>query len=252
MDLDMELAAGFDATLVDPQVEAIGLRHQIATRLTSWVAIAEEPSVDPREPMKRVRIPHALPYGLSVEGLGLRSATAGATSMMFCGPMLSRARSSGPPAGAAPKRFSAYVTGPSRAPEAPRAPRDGDGDQGDVHSLPNEAKSRSPLAGGAATGEPLGAARRLGTRLVAHRKDQFVLEVAIRGGDLHWTPAAHALVLWSDGVVTRETLEPALSTREGLVKDGDSLRLVLRASRDAVMPRKIELASGPLSLLLDL
>jgi Ca-activated chloride channel family protein len=251
-DLDVELAAGGDAGLVDPQVEAIGLRYQIATRLTSWVAIAEEPSVDPREPTKRVRIPHALPYGLSVEGLGLRSATVGTTATLFSAPMLSRTRSSGPPAGAAPKVSYSYARGLARAPEAPRAPRDGvdDGDGG--HLLPNETRSRSPLAGGAATGQALGAARRLGTRLVAHRKDQVVLEVAIRGGDLHWTPAAHALVLWSDGVVTRETLEPALSTREGLVKDGDSLRLVLRGGRDGVMPRMIELASGPLSLLLDL
>ena len=69
-DLEMLAAAGegdFDA-----QIETLGLDFQITTRLTSWVAVTEEATVDPLQPLRRVRIPQALPAGLSVIGLGLR------------------------------------------------------------------------------------------------------------------------------------------------------------------------------------
>ena len=64
----------------DVQIRRIGLDFQIATRLTSWVAIAEEPAVDPRASVRRKRIPHALPHGLSIEGLGLRPRLGGSLS----------------------------------------------------------------------------------------------------------------------------------------------------------------------------
>ncbi len=80
-DLEVQRAAGAE---VDRDVERIGLDFQIATRLTSWVAVSEEPAVNPAQPVRRERIPHALPSGLSIEGLGLRSgssALARATSV---------------------------------------------------------------------------------------------------------------------------------------------------------------------------
>src|SRR5262249_44495085 len=43
-----------------------------ATRATAWVAVSEERTVDPTSPIRRDRIPQALPYGMSVEALGLR------------------------------------------------------------------------------------------------------------------------------------------------------------------------------------
>jgi Ca-activated chloride channel family protein len=71
-DLEMSRAAG--ASVSDQDIEKIGLSFQIATRLTSWLAVSEEPTVDPRQPIRRVRIPHDVPQGMSVEGLGLRRA----------------------------------------------------------------------------------------------------------------------------------------------------------------------------------
>lgn len=44
--------------------------------LTSWVAIAEEPSVDPRAPLRRERVAQSLPHGMSVARLGLRGVEA--------------------------------------------------------------------------------------------------------------------------------------------------------------------------------
>ncbi len=70
-DLEVRRVAEEDAAL-DGAIERLGLAFQIATRLTSWVAVSEEPGVDPRAPWRRERIPQALPHGMSAEGLGLR------------------------------------------------------------------------------------------------------------------------------------------------------------------------------------
>ncbi len=70
-DLEMRRAAG-ESEALDRTIEEIGLDFQIATRLTAWIAVSEEATVDPRQPLRRERIPQSLPRGLSIEGLGLR------------------------------------------------------------------------------------------------------------------------------------------------------------------------------------
>jgi Ca-activated chloride channel family protein len=66
--LELDAAAGEN---VDARIEHVGLQYRIATRLTSWVAVSEDLTVDPTSPVRRERIAQQLPYGLSVEGLGL-------------------------------------------------------------------------------------------------------------------------------------------------------------------------------------
>ena len=53
------------------RIERCALRHRIASSRTSLVAIAEEPSVDPRAPRRRERLAVELPAGVSAEGVGL-------------------------------------------------------------------------------------------------------------------------------------------------------------------------------------
>jgi hypothetical protein len=53
------------------------LRHRITTRLTSLVAISEEPTVDPSEPRRRKRLEAELPAGVSAEGVGLARDVSG-------------------------------------------------------------------------------------------------------------------------------------------------------------------------------
>jgi Ca-activated chloride channel family protein len=60
-----------EASATLDRIEALGLRHRIASRRTSLIAIAEEPSVDPRAPRRRERLPVELPAGVSAEGVGL-------------------------------------------------------------------------------------------------------------------------------------------------------------------------------------
>lgn len=72
-DLEIRRASGESTAPIDAEVEALGVSFQIATRLTSWVAVSEEATVDPTAPSRREQVPHELPYGMSVAMLGLRS-----------------------------------------------------------------------------------------------------------------------------------------------------------------------------------
>lgn len=74
---DHELArtAGGDREALDAAITKLGLDYQIATRLTSWIAISETVDVDPGDPTRREDVPQEVPYGMSVEGMGLRSAS---------------------------------------------------------------------------------------------------------------------------------------------------------------------------------
>jgi hypothetical protein len=217
-DLETRLAAGGDAPSIDAQIEALGLRHRIATRLTSWVAIAEEPSVDPGRPFKRVRVPHAVPYGTSVEGLGLR-ATA-----MFGRPLLgSLSRVPAPmsaAAPAAPRRESAGGKG------------GGPPDAGWGAWLPWRRRARDE-----------GGPRRLKGRATA-RKDRLEVEILVEGSDLPWSPPRTVVVVWANGAQTSEPVTRA--TRAVLVKSGQQIRLSLDLSNPSnagAVPRQIELES---------
>ncbi len=57
----------------DDRVADVAMRHRIASRETSLVAISEEPSVDPKAPRRRVTLPVEVPAFVSAEGAGLMS-----------------------------------------------------------------------------------------------------------------------------------------------------------------------------------
>ncbi len=89
-DLDVKWAMGRDASEIDRQVECIGVDFQIATRLTSFVAIDEERSVDPGAPYRKVSVPQELPHGTTFQGFGLGGAPMPQSApmpMSFAGPM---------------------------------------------------------------------------------------------------------------------------------------------------------------------
>ncbi|MDP3235621.1 MAG: VIT domain-containing protein [Myxococcales bacterium] len=99
---------------VDAAVTAIGLDFQISTRLTSWVAISEQMTVDPRLPRRNVTQPQELAYGMSAEGVGLRSTAAPLVvgAMQGSGMNVNRTVSS---------RSMASVLSPGAPPPPPRA-----------------------------------------------------------------------------------------------------------------------------------
>jgi len=71
-DLETALTAGGHTQELNGAIEATGIAFQIATRLTSWIAVSEAVTVDPAALKRAVEQPHALPHGTSAEGLGLR------------------------------------------------------------------------------------------------------------------------------------------------------------------------------------
>lgn len=79
-DLEMHTAAAGNTAEKNADIERIGLDFQIATRLTSWVAITEEATVRRRDldPLLTETVPHEIPYGTNIAGFGLRGGGGGA------------------------------------------------------------------------------------------------------------------------------------------------------------------------------
>ncbi|MEO7735494.1 MAG: VIT domain-containing protein [Kofleriaceae bacterium] len=68
---DLE-ARGASGEAQDREIEQVGLAFQIATRLTSWIAIDEARTVT--GPSRHEDMPQALPYGTTAAAFGLREA----------------------------------------------------------------------------------------------------------------------------------------------------------------------------------
>ncbi len=74
-DHELHLAAGGYASEIDREIEALGVTFQIATRLTSWVAISRDVTVGRDTARRHETQPQEMVHGVSVEGLGLRAPT---------------------------------------------------------------------------------------------------------------------------------------------------------------------------------
>jgi Ca-activated chloride channel homolog len=73
-DLELQVTAagrGREAEALEGKIEALGLRHGIASRKTSLIAVSEDPTVDPRDPRRRERLAVEMPAEVSAEGAGL-------------------------------------------------------------------------------------------------------------------------------------------------------------------------------------
>ncbi len=157
-DLEMHLAGGGDKREIDATIEGLGVDFQIATRLTSWVAISRDATVDPRDALRRERMPQELPHGMSAEGVGLRSPSPVAVTRGGFAPQMLMQRSKSaaapsfrsappgappPPAAMRPSSM-ASIAGPMGAPKAaPGAPM---GRSEKSESLDYEERSLQPLS----------------------------------------------------------------------------------------------------------
>jgi tetratricopeptide (TPR) repeat protein len=191
-DLEVRRAAG--AETVDRDIERIGIEFQIATRLTSWVAVSEEPAVDPTQPARRVRIPHALPDGLSLEGLGLRRGLHAMPMMAAIDLAMAGTADLLAATGFAP----------------PRAP---------MRMMERLLGSRGPRL--AAT---------LRARLVLRKRRDLTLEIEIEV-PFDWAPGK-STVRWSDGTTVHAEVVTEATTAPGPVTPGLTVRLTLRLVAD--------------------
>jgi len=197
---DLELVrTAQPAGAVDEQIERIGLELSIATRLTSWVAVSETAAVDPRDPIRRERIPQALPYGMSVAGLGLRKS----------GPL---------------PRSMATVARACRGPVG--------GFEDGIPAFTRRARR------GPATGKGFGArldecAEPVGTpisgRVVSWKDGVAVVEIVADADGLAWDPAAvlDVVLLTEEGESAAVTVDINRTTRAVALQEGECVRLVL-------------------------
>ncbi len=240
---DLEtLRAAHGDPAIDNEIERLGLAFSIATRLTSWVAIDEEASVDPREPTRRVRMPHELPYGMSAEGVGLRPAMAPTgvmRSLAFAAPAAPM-----PAAPMAPQRRRVFGGLTRSRPAAPGA-------AGGTGGAPPPAGG-PPRMGAAPPPPPTGAppqphettqtgvlrtTRILKGVILLHTDEQIVVEFTLDERDLDWSTPSFAELHLEQGVVSAP-VDATRSTRSGTVAAGSTLRITLQhagARPNAVM-----------------
>ncbi|WP_394830624.1 VWA domain-containing protein [Pendulispora rubella] len=196
-DLEMRAAAAaVDAESSNDAIERTGLQFGIATRMTSWVAISEEKTVDPRAPMRRERIPHHVPYGMSVEGLGLR-APAMAARFLAAGPVVQRRGRLEDPAGPASR-------------SAPRPVSWFDRLFG--RKTPASVRERTLR----------------GTR-VTRVKDLLVVEVLVEGDALEWELPKEVVLFFprNSGEPAHAKCDPRFTTTAALLQPGVSFRVAI-------------------------
>ena len=230
-DLEMRLCAGESAESIDRAVERIGLDFQVATRLTSWVAVSEEPLVDPKAPRRKQRIPQELPFGVSVDGIGLRPVgPAGMPPMAM--QAMSRTRGFFAAAGgampppAAPARPSPTMAkrkgGASVLGEMPKKElaRDEGESSGSV-------RFDDDLAAPEATLEPAPTVR---GRVLRRSDGELIIEIDA-DGELDWIVEDEAWLDDGDGDTVRATVDRARTTASQRLTAGQSARLVLTLPR---------------------
>lgn len=227
-DAEMQLAAGASARDIDASIERLGLTYGIATRLTSWVAVDVRPSVDPRDPSRREHVPQALPYGTSIEGLGLREAAMPTIQTLARMPMQSgsiaapRGMRMPAPMSPAPSRPRSY-SGPTGAPPPPAAAL--------------KKMKKQDLRG----------------RIVLRKGRELVIEIVL-GEALDWHPEQLANLSLTSGRTTDGTLDLSRTTAPGKLEAGITLRIVFLLSSDPGSDTPIEasitLPSGDIAIML--
>lgn len=199
-----------DAKAFETQIERLGLDFQIATRLTTWIAVSESVTVDPRDAARREVVPQQLPYGMSAEGLGLRPSRPAI-------PMAARM-----------PRARGHARAQRVAAPIPEV-------EGIVATSMNLADLEQALfekdarldrrpedietAGGRSAGV-------LSARVALNDKRRLVLEIEL-DFELDWKPGEEVEVVLEDGRRVRARVQDRRTTRAGRLRAGQSLRLTL-------------------------
>jgi Ca-activated chloride channel family protein len=245
-DLEAQAAAGRGEG-VEAGIERLGLDFQIATRLTAWIAVSSEVTVDPTKATRRETMPSELPHGMSAAGLGLRQALSPrlATSLAQFdveelaadfGPPMGWSSASPSAAGVPPPPPASPA--PVRAKKVKGAPRRQD--------LAEEKEARFEADEGSV------GPRALAARLVLAKDRRLVLEATVEDGPLDWSPGDEVTVTLDDGTQVTARVVGAATTAAGHLEEGAVLRLVV--DLDAPLPpgsgpREVTVTGGLLTLV---
>lgn len=228
---DLELASvGGEAVDVEARIEALGLAFGLATRCTSWVVVGDEVVVDPTLATRRERMPHELAFGLSAEGVGLRSPagrlSASETSLSMAMP----------PAPAA----AAWPAGGARS---RRVKQDAAEWCADEVSAPPPSKKQPSL--------PFDGVRSVrGPAVLRWRADgELGLELVVEAAA--WQLPATVELVWADGTTCPVSIDAQRSTGAALLAAGAVVRLVLRlpGGAPAAAPSAVRLDGAPFDVV---
>lgn len=272
-ELELALATGAAKHEVDPQIERLGLDFQISTRLTSWVAVSAQPTVDPRAPRRHETMPQALAYGLSAEGVGLRSAGGSVrpSSAAFMPAPTGRPGATlraAPVPPSAPKASHEFerrremaedraddeagAPAPYAAPPPPRqdASPPAKAKAGGLRDLakrlltrPEPMPAPAPAAKAETFERQAAPPRILLGRLARRGGGKLVIELGV-AQPVRWEPPAEVRVELADGSLVKAAVRVELTTAPGLVDVGLTLTLVLEFDERLGAPVKVHLASG--------
>lgn len=253
-DLEMRRAAGDRDPSIDATIENIGLEFQIATRLTSWIAVSDNPTVDAADPSRRETMPQEVPYGMSVESFSMRRAAMPVAAAAVAQAFGAAPAGMAPPAPRAPQSKGFFTGGRVRrraAPPAARQPtpdfeaRDGGGGMDDAdereRGIADDADELSQRLLGSVFEDrtvSLSVATELTGRVVLHSDGKLVIEIEL-AEDLEWERPSAVAVGAEDLAV-----DASKSTRSGPVKAGQTLRLSLELPDDAAVPTQLRFSTS--------
>jgi Ca-activated chloride channel family protein len=204
---------------VDDEVERLGVDFQIATRQTSWVAVSDDPTVDPTEPTRAEVMPHALPSGISPDGV------LGAAMMMDTGTPDFSAVASAELFRALPRPSARGGRARSEVVEVCRRPGTGR----DASPFGPSSESMDSLEVPATEDELSAEAEIIElTGEVVFREDgRLVVQSSLRE-PIDWMRPKRWTVLLADGCHAQVELDFDVSTRPGALEAGVVLRVAFR------------------------
>jgi Ca-activated chloride channel family protein len=246
-DLEQNRIIENNVAAFEPRIEQAGLEFQIATRLTSWVAVSEWQTVDPTAPRRTETQPHAHVFGMSVEGVGLRAPQ----SPLHVGPPAQMRALRAAPSPKQMAREYAEMGAEEPEPELEPAPESGGVAPSELPAAPLPAKKKSDsfservrrtlgLSGASQGGSPL---RRLLGALVQLTERRLVVTIAVEAAGLRWAPSMQVRVELSDGSFVAATVVYALTTAKGEYAQGVTVTLVLDVPAGIRGPTTIHLVN---------
>jgi Ca-activated chloride channel family protein len=154
-DLEMRWTIGAEVQAIDREIESIGLVFQIATRRTSWVAIDDDRSVDPRRGTRHEEVPQELPYGTTMASFG-GGLLAGAASIGSVN-AVATLRAPSAPAGAMRPMIMPYpqsLPRPASGMPMSAPPAGSAGSAGSIYDEPDDDASMVTASSSSAYGAP--------------------------------------------------------------------------------------------------
>jgi Ca-activated chloride channel family protein len=238
--LELRRVAGAEPREIDGAIERLGIDFQIATRLTTWIAVSTDVTVDPSAPTRREIVPQELPHGVSAEGLGLRRERGFfmGTAMPAMLSMPAPAAPAGmPPPPSMMKKAAAPIMQAFEGFASKISDLLGTADDEEAASAadaePPEALPQLPTPPRKEQTEKLRrvtalpAPRRLRATLRLRNGRELVLEIVVADALLDWAAPGTAQVRLDDGRLVEARLDGVRSTRAGRYAVGQVLRVVL-------------------------